>query len=125
MEELRPADTDAFNHRWDAFHDAVVQVVRFDLKERTVTIELHAEDRDAGWAWREVRLMLEELVEWAYVNPEQFDARVIFEAGLIWDSGRALFSLETPPSEPPATFRASRAYFGGGRFLYEVRPLPG
>ena len=123
MEELRSGDTDAFNRRWDAFHDAVVRAVRFDLKLSTVTIELHAQDGDAEWGWREVRLMLQELVEWAYIKPEEFDAQVLFEAGLIWDGGRALFSLDTAPSESPATFRASSAYFGSGRILYEVLPL--
>ncbi len=124
MEELHPADADAFIERRDDFHDAVVRSVSFDLARSNVTLDVHAQDGHDEWAWRALRITVAGLVEWAFAKPEQFDAQVIFEAGVTWDRDRALLSLDTKSSSPVETFRSSGLYFGGMTILYEVGPLP-
>jgi hypothetical protein len=123
MEELSQSDVPAFIKRWGDFHDAVVQRVQFDLERSSVIIDLHAQDGRQQWEWRAVRLVLEDLVEWSFPKPENMDVRVIFEAGVRWDNARALISLDTKSSSSPEEFRAG-LYFGGGRILCEIAPLP-
>jgi hypothetical protein len=124
VKELRPAEVDAFIERWDDFHDAVVRAVDFDLERSTMTLDLRAQDGHDQWAWRAVRIEVEGLVEWPFLKPEQFDARVIFEAGVTWDGDRALLSLDTKSSSPPEEFRSSSLYFGGTTIRYDVGSLP-
>lgn len=123
MEELSQSDVPAFIERWGDFHDAAVQHVQFDLERSSVIIHLHAQDGRQQWEWRAVRLVLEALVEWSFSKPENMDVRVIFEAGVRWDTARALISLDTRSSSSPEDFR-SGVYFGGGRILYEIARLP-
>ena len=124
MEELRPSEADAFIERFGAFGDAVVRAVDFDLRRSTVTIDLEAQDgQDNQWAWRGVCIVVEGLIEWAFTKPERLDGQVVFEAGIAWDSERALLSLDTSSAMSPDRFRNSALYFGGATIRYEVSPL--
>jgi hypothetical protein len=124
MEELRRGETEQFIEKWGDFHDAVVQAVDFDLDQSTVTLALHAQDRRRDWAWQAVLIAIEGLAEWSFAKPERFDARVIFEAGIMWDGERVLLSLDTKSTSPAEVFRSSPVYFGGATIRYEVSPLP-
>lgn len=123
MVELRADDAAAFMDRWGEFHDASIRAVEFDIPASRVSLALQAQDKTADWAWRELRIAVEGLSEYAFRQPPRYEVRTVFEAALIWDGATALLSLDAPPSTEatPERFRASDTYFGGTCVRYDVR----
>ncbi len=122
MIELFADDADPFLDRWGAFHDALVEAVEFDIEASVASIALRAQEKTAGWTWRQVRIVVEGLSEFSFRQQPGYDIRTVFEAAVMWADSTILFTLDAPPpAEATADgFRASGSYFGGTRLLYEV-----
>ena len=109
--------------RWGDFHDAMIQTVEFDIAAPSVALTMQAQDKTAEWAWREVRIVVEDLSEYSFRQPPRHEVRTVFEAGVMWDGSTVLLALDAPPpAEATADgFRGSDTYFGGKRVMYDVR----
>lgn len=123
MEQLQPKNARAFLERWGDLHDAVVEEVTFDLPKAMARLRMRAQDRDAGWAYVRLHVLIEGLSEFTYRQPANYDVQVVFEAGLCWDGTVVLFALDAPSTADPSAYREVDTYFGGRSISWVTIPL--